>query len=307
MSSSLMASRQADRPLWWLVALLLLLTALATLAGRSSDDLYLQIANFCERSWREITEHAWLGGMASLPLILLVSLGRGLHTAVRVARSTQKWVAELGPTSLANGRLGRIAQEVGLEGRVHLVWENRLLALTTGIFRPRVLVSTGLVALLNDAELRAVLAHERHHVTHRDPLKVWLIYALANALFFLPLARDLREVYLVRKELAADRDAIRLPGQKRDLASALLKMLDAGASPALSPLAVGPFSPAQARLAQLTGEGVSLVGVSRRRLIQSFVVGLALLILVAALLVEPTHAAKMAQCEPTMPFTRIPG
>src|SRR5215468_2927849 len=44
-------------------------------------------------------------------------------------------------------------------------------ALTYGMFRPRILVSSGLLRTLSDAELAAVLAREREHLCSRDPLK----------------------------------------------------------------------------------------------------------------------------------------
>jgi hypothetical protein len=302
-----MNNRRADLPLWWLAVLTLSLAVLGVVIGRLQDNLLPQIISFCERSWREATEHAWLSGLGSLPLILGFSLMRGLRTAIRVVRDTQRWVTDLGDQVFPDKRLARIAHEAGLEGHVHLVSDARLYAVTVGLWRPRVLMSTAMVALLDDGELHAILTHERHHVMHRDPLKVWLAYTLTDALFFLPLARDLREAYMVRKELSADRDVIGSPRQKQDLARALLKLLDTDNAPSRSAIAVGQFSPARARLAQLTGEGASLVVLSRRRLAQSLIVGLAMLVIVAALFVEPSHAAKMAQCESIQLFTPLPG
>ena len=63
-------------------------------------------------------------------------------------------------------------------------------ALTYGMVRPRVLISTGLAATLSDAELAAVLSHEREHVRSLDPLKNMLARAIPARHFYLPaLAR----------------------------------------------------------------------------------------------------------------------
>ena len=59
-------------------------------------------------------------------------------------------------------------------------------AFCAGLLRPRVYVSTGALALLDDAALSAVLAHERHHACRHDPLRLAAGRVLARALFFLP-------------------------------------------------------------------------------------------------------------------------
>lgn len=56
--------------------------------------------------------------------------------------------------------------------------------------RPRVVLSTGTLSVLNEHELRAVLAHERAHFRARHDLAVLPFAALASALPGLPLARE---------------------------------------------------------------------------------------------------------------------
>src|SRR4051794_1375953 len=52
--------------------------------------------------------------------------------------------------------------------------------------------------------LGAVLAHEEHHRTRRDPLRILVITCLADALFFLPAVARLRDRYVALVELRAD-------------------------------------------------------------------------------------------------------
>ena len=40
-----------------------------------------------------------------------------------------------------------------------------------GFVRPKIVLSTGLMSLLNDDELKAVIYHEMYHKENRDPLK----------------------------------------------------------------------------------------------------------------------------------------
>ena len=45
---------------------------------------------------------------------------------------------------------------------------------TVGLLRPRIVVAPELAKTLDEQALRAALAHERTHVRHRDPLRIWL-------------------------------------------------------------------------------------------------------------------------------------
>jgi len=75
---------------------------------------------------------------------------------------------------------------------------------------------------LDGAELRAVLAHEGHHVARRDPLRLFVAHVLSEALFFLPVMRRLRRHYSALTELAADEAAVHANGETQPLASAML-------------------------------------------------------------------------------------
>ena len=94
--------------------------------------------------------------------------------------------------------------------------------------RPRVVLSSGVLALLSDEELRAVLAHERAHVDQRHDLVVLPFLALRDTFPSLPGVRvAVREVGLLVELLADDRAARRHPPEA--LARALYKV---GAAPA---------------------------------------------------------------------------
>lgn len=64
-------------------------------------------------------------------------------------------------------RLRAAADRAGVGARLVSVGLGSPFALTYGALRPRVLASTGLAAALSDAELTAVLAHEREHLHGR--------------------------------------------------------------------------------------------------------------------------------------------
>jgi hypothetical protein len=86
------------------------------------------------------------------------------------------------------------------------------LAFCAGWLRPRVYVSTAVLARLSAGELRAVLAHEQHHGALRDPLRIAVGRVLYQALFFLPVLRPLHDRYADVAELRADAAALEASG-----------------------------------------------------------------------------------------------
>jgi hypothetical protein len=103
-------------------------------------------------------------------------------------------------------------------------------AFCAGLIRPRVYVSTGALALLDDPGLEAVLAHERHHAARRDPLRLATGRILARALFLLPGLGELSQRQQALSELSADESAVNAePANRSGLASAMLSFSDAPA------------------------------------------------------------------------------
>ncbi len=148
-----------------------------------------------------------LGGLA---LIVLV---RGVRSALIEVRAQVRVRSSL-----------RLAVEHELDGGfVRLFPSSRPQAFCAGLLRPRVYLSATARDRLSKAELRAVLAHEGHHVRRRDPLRLLAARILAEALFFVPALHRLERRYAELAELAADEAAVRVAGSAA-LASALLKL-----------------------------------------------------------------------------------
>jgi Zn-dependent protease with chaperone function len=151
----------------------------------------------------------------------LVLGARALVTQARAGRRLARRVREL--SAPLPEQLAQAADLEGLTGRVVYVQTPRSFSFVYGALTPRVAVSQGLLDRVADDELRAVLAHERYHVTNLDPLKTTIINTLTTALFFLPALDTLSTRYLAGRELAADRRAVTACGRD-PLARALLKI-----------------------------------------------------------------------------------
>jgi len=153
---------------------------------------------------------AVLLGLSGLALIVLV---RGVRSALIQARAQVRVRSGL-----------RLAVEHELDdGFVRLFHSSRPQAFCAGLLRPRVYLSATARDRLSEVELRAVLAHERHHVLRHDPLRLFAARILADALFFVPALDRLERRYAELAELAADEAAVRVAGSAA-LASALLKL-----------------------------------------------------------------------------------
>jgi hypothetical protein len=157
------------------------------------------------------------GNPAALAVVGLGMLGgavaaRGLRSAVRLLRSGQR----------ARQHFDVIGREIAAQTAVVVIDDERPNAFCAGLIRPKIYVSNPTLAALTAPQLRAVVAHEAHHAARRDPLRLWLLTVLADALFFLPVLRRLRDRYEALAELAADEAAVATVGERAPLAGALL-------------------------------------------------------------------------------------
>jgi Zn-dependent protease with chaperone function len=170
-------------------------------------------------------------GSLSLAVIALAA-----RSAVRQLRSRRRFLDGL-----------RVVGAADAGGCPTLIIDDPLpRAFCTGLLGPRIYVSRGALDLLDDEELSAVVAHEAHHARRRDPLRIFIARALADALFFLPVLRRLTERYSALAELAADEAAVRRRGTRKPLAAALLAF---DRSPHAAVVGIAPE-----RIDQLLGE-----------------------------------------------------
>lgn len=102
------------------------------------------------------------------------------------------------------------------------------LAFTMGFFRTRIVLSTGLLELLDDDEQQAVIYHELYHLKHGDPLKTLLLYLFSSVMWYLPILKWFHQNYRIIRELLADNYSIKQMETPTHLGSALIKMIKRG-------------------------------------------------------------------------------
>jgi BlaR1 peptidase M56 len=157
------------------------------------------------------------GGLLVLLLagLALLSLTLGGRSLVRQVRGKRRFLARLA--------IVRVAE---LAGTMVAVFDStRPQAFCAGFLRPRIYMSTSAAALPGE-HLEAIVAHERHHLRRRDPLRLLVARTLSDTLWFLPALRRLTERYGALAELAADEAAVR-EHDRGTLAAALLSFGEA--------------------------------------------------------------------------------
>lgn len=157
-------------------------------------------------------------------LVILYTLSRIVWRTVKQIYLTQKW-------------------NRSFEAKKHLIWTKRLnvkyrhwktrflvvedeafIAITMGLFRPRIIISTGMLGMLPPKEIEAVLLHEKYHCRHHDPLKTFLFALAVDGMGYVPIIKSAAKHYHTWRELMADRFAIKQMGSEYYLGNVLLRL-----------------------------------------------------------------------------------
>lgn len=262
--------------------------AVESMIGVDHCDTHGHHAHLCLVHGAAWAERTWAVVLLAGGGVLM--LGRGVELAlslVRGARMTRQL------TSPLVGGAGGARDGEGADGdeALRVVPSERPFCFVAGMRRPRIFASTAARRALGDEEWRAMLAHEREHITHRD-----LLHRLGLELLLLlaaPLAASkVRERWDSATERLRDYDAADRATPEA-VASALLCMakatlqLRASGQAAFMPQAQSELSQ---RITSLLDGAPRGDGEARRvaRLALLAVVGLALLTIALA---DPLHHA----------------
>lgn len=120
------------------------------------------------------------------------------------------------------------------EGQLQIISYKAPIAMTIGLWKPRMILSTGLMDMLEPNELHAVIEHEKCHIRYRDPLSIFLLSMISKSMWYIPIFAWMADKYPIMIELRADKYAITQMKQSAHLGSALLKLLKQAPTPHIS-------------------------------------------------------------------------
>ena len=188
-------------------------------------------------------------------LVILTGLAYALFDRTRAAHLQRRALMGLpGRDPEMGSAVWRAAREARVApGRVVVVTGLPNPAFTAGFFRPRIYIASQISEYLNHDELVAVVAHEQAHLLRRDPLRLFLLRALAATLFWLPAMRRLADDLADEAEILAD-DAAASRAGNVPLASAILAIAEWPARPAAVGVGFGRADVLERRIRRLMGE-----------------------------------------------------
>ena len=172
--------------------------------------------------------------------------------------------------------LEALVQRMHLTNSLILTRDTRVYAFTAGLVRPRIFLSTGILQLLADDELEAVLCHERAHLLRRDPLRFFLWRLMLPLGLFLPAIGAFERRAHLDAELSADQTTRQVVGLDA-LARALITVSRARPATGIA-MIIAAFSLTEARITALLDRPVP-VSLGRSDLVMSAGASAALLML----------------------------
>ena len=182
---------------------------------------------------------AVVGGLAASAIVSLAVWRYGNAAVMRKfaprnPRADETWLQQYVDL------LGQFERVPGV--RVRIVESGDALAIAVGGKDRNILVSTGLLTLLDRDELEPVVAHELMHLKHHDAEFKVFSRVLSRILFFDPFSKFFDPAVHREREYLADEASGRTTGKPATLASALLKLVDRS-PPAPSAWGLSIFGP----------------------------------------------------------------
>ncbi|MEK7096998.1 MAG: M56 family metallopeptidase [Patescibacteria group bacterium] len=108
-----------------------------------------------------------------------------------------------------HANLTPLLKNLNLINKVITIQNEKPFAFCFGIKSPKIYISTKLIDLSNQSELKTILLHEQHHLEHRDALTLLIAHTIESLFPFFPLFSDLILAYRTERELLADKAAIK--------------------------------------------------------------------------------------------------
>lgn len=159
-----------------------------------------------------------------IALIIALALG-SLSFLIQVVKTKQLVKSLMRKRVALSQRAEKMTISLGLEGKVYALEDTNYFSFCAGILHPRILITTALVASLNDKELESVFLHEKAHIRNFDPFKIVFGKTISWLFFFLPIFSEINKNMQATSEILADRFVTSFQQDDMYLRNALKKIL----------------------------------------------------------------------------------
>ncbi|MGO4180888.1 M56 family metallopeptidase [Paenibacillus sp. TAF43_2] len=202
----------------WIFALMIICMALFS----------MQMGIFVARQMGDEKLHGFTLTFVLLIMVALYTLIRVIWRMITQTYFSRKWLKLF--YAIKHDRLTKRFNYKyrSLKTEIIVVKDDAFVALAIGMRRPKIVVSTAVLDIFSDDEVKAILLHEWHHCLNRDNFKLFLMTMLTEAFAYWPIMKPIYRYYQTWTELLADRFAIRQMGSELHLASVLLKLSKLG-------------------------------------------------------------------------------
>ncbi|MEP7167431.1 MAG: M56 family metallopeptidase [Candidatus Woesebacteria bacterium] len=226
-------------------------------------------------------------------IVFGVLAGTALYTLFKLAMTLVRvytFRLSLTKSVVCDDTLTSLLRRNNLEGKVFLLENTKPFAYCFGFRRPKIFLSSGLLAVVNKKELEIILRHEKYHLEHQDNF-ILLFARIVESFFpFLPILTDLIRMYKTDRELLADRAAIQKKEDKNILTSILKKLLqyEPVSTPSFAP-AIADADTLETRIKVLCSIPVRHYKLERKNIYSSLIFA----IMLVALMSTPVNAVEL--------------
>lgn len=128
-------------------------------------------------------------------------------------------------TLVYSDKIKQLIKKLNLQNKTFVYQNNHPSAFCFGFKNPKIYISTGLIQILSELELEAVLRHERYHLENRDTLMLFFASIMQWLFPFFPIISDISKNYRIQTEIAADDSVIKGMQNSKSLISVLGKLV----------------------------------------------------------------------------------
>ncbi len=228
--------------------------------------------------------------LSALPLILVsLVLVIAIIKFLAILMRTQYLKYRLQKQIVNDPEITKLINRLELSTKIQLIKSKKPFAFCLGVFNQKVYISTGLVSLFTKKEIIAVLRHEQYHIENHDTVTM-VVASIVRSLFpFSPYIVNLIKNYRIEREIAADKFAIQITGDRKGLLTALEKFLSSSSEPNAALTNIADNDTLEARICSLLNKPYQINKTRNNQLILSLFSGLVLVIFV----VVPVHATEI--------------